>query len=59
MSSFDDYMMELSDQEQEQVKFECWYHSVIDDVAQLIVSNGYDLVMLDIMKAVDRIKNKE
>lgn len=59
MSSFDDYMMELSDKEQEQVKFECWYHSVIDDVAQLIVSNGYDLVMLDIMKAVDRIKNKE
>ena len=55
MFSFDDYILELTEQEQEQVRFECWYHSTIDDVAQLIVSNGYDSIMLDVQKAIDRI----
>lgn len=57
--SFDDYIDDLNDHEQELIKFECWYHSTIDDVAQMILSNGYDVVMLDIMKAVERIKNTQ
>lgn len=39
------------------VQFECWYHSVMDDVASLIRANGYDKVMLDIMTAVNRMEN--
>ena len=42
------------------LRFECWYHSVIDDVANLIRSNGYDKVMLDVQEALKRIEeNKE
>ncbi len=40
------------------LQFECWYHSVMDDVASLIRANGYDKVMLDIMTAVNRMENK-
>lgn len=51
-----DYMIEyMDDQEQELVKFECWYHSVVDDMASLIRSNGYDQVMYDVMCAVKRM----
>jgi hypothetical protein len=50
-----DYMIECMDeQEQELVRFECWYHSVIDDMAGLIRSNGYEQVMFDVMCAVQR-----
>lgn len=38
------------------LKFECWYHSVIDDVANLIRANGYDKVMLDVQEALKRIE---
>lgn len=41
------------------LKFECWYHSVMDDVASLIRANGYDKVMLDIMTAVNRMENRK
>ena len=42
------------------LRFECWYHSVIDDVANLIRANGYDKVMLDVQEALKRIEeNKE
>lgn len=47
-----DYM---DNQEQELVHFECWYHSVIDDMAGLIRANGYEQVMYDVMCAVKRI----
>ena len=51
-----DYMIEyMDDQEQELVKFECWYHSVVDDMASLIRSNGYDQVMYDVMCGVKRM----
>jgi hypothetical protein len=51
-----DYMIECMDeQEQELVRFECWYHSVIDDMAGLIRSNGYEQVMFDVMCAVKRM----
>ena len=47
-----DYM---DKQEQELIKFECWYHSVIDDMAGLIRVNGYEQVMFDVMCAVKRM----
>lgn len=51
-----DSMVELMDkQEQELVNFECWYHSVIDDMAGLIRANGYEQVMYDVMCAVQRM----
>jgi len=51
-----DSMIELMDkQEQELVNFECWYHSVIDDMAGLIRANGYEQVMYDVMQAVKRM----
>ncbi len=56
-----DSMIEYMDnQEQELVQFECWYHSVIDDMAGLIRANGYGQVMYDVMCAVQRMQeNKE
>lgn len=55
-----DSMIEFMDnQEQELVQFECWYHSVIDDIASLIRANGYDTVMFDVMCAVKRLENME
>ena len=51
-----DSMIEFMDkQEQELVHFECWYHSVIDDMAGLIRANGYEQVMYDVMCAVQRM----
>ena len=41
------------------LKFECWYHSVIDDVANLIQANGYDKVMMDIQAVLERLENKQ
>lgn len=55
-----DSLIEFMDnQEQELMNFECWYHSVIDDMASLIRANGYDTVMYDVMCAVKRMENKE
>jgi hypothetical protein len=55
-----DYMIECMDkQEQELVRFECWYHSVIDDMAGLIRSNGYEQVMFDVMCAVKRMQETQ
>jgi hypothetical protein len=47
---------EFDSQEQELMRFECWYHSVIDDMASLIRANGYDKVMFDVMCAVNRMQ---
>ena len=41
------------------LQFECWYHSVIDDVANLIRANGYDKVMLDVQEALKRIEDNQ
>jgi len=41
------------------LKFECWYHSVIDDIANLIRANGYDKVMLDVQEALKRIEDSK
>lgn len=55
-----DSMIEYMDnQEQELVHFECWYHSVIDDMAGLIRANGYEQVMFDVMCAVKRMSEDE
>ena len=51
-----DYM---DKQEQELIQFECWYHSVIDDMAGLIRANGYEQVMYDVMCAVKRMSEDE
>lgn len=47
----------MNNNDDDVLQFECWYHSVIDDVANLIRANGYDKVMLDIMTAVNRMEN--
>jgi hypothetical protein len=44
----------MDEQEQELLKFECWYHSVIDDMTSLVCVNGYEQVMYDVMCAVQR-----
>ena len=55
-----DSMIDYMDsQEQELVHFECWYHSVIDDMAGLIRANGYEQVMYDVMCAVKRMSEDE
>jgi hypothetical protein len=55
-----EYMVEYMDnQEQEMVKFECWYHSVVDDMASLIKTNGYEQVMYDVMCAVQRMQESK
>lgn len=59
MSKFKDYMEELDAQEQEQMAFECFYWSVVNDVAMLIKDNGYNEVLKDILDTVDRIIDKQ
>ncbi len=49
----------MDNQEQELVQFECWYHSVVDDMAGLIRANGYEQVMYDVMQAVKRMEAQE
>lgn len=41
------------------LRFECWYHSVIDDFANLIQANGYDKVMLDVQETLKRIEGNK
>lgn len=64
LNKVDDMSIDMMDFDEEcgqddVLQFECWYHSVMDDVASLIRANGYDKVMLDIMTAVNRMENKE
>jgi len=55
-----DMLDDVEAQDYELMRFECWYHSVIDDLASLIRSNGYDTIMLDVMQAVERMsKDKQ
>ena len=54
-----DMMDDVEAQDYELMRFECWYHSVIDDLASLIRSNGYDTVMLDVKQAVERMSKDE
>jgi hypothetical protein len=54
-----DMMEDMDSQEQELMHFECWYHSVIDDMAGLIRANGYEQVMYDVMCAVNRMKETQ
>jgi hypothetical protein len=50
---------EQDQQDYELMEFECWYHSVIDDLAGLIRANGYDKVMFDVMCAVKRMSESQ
>lgn len=40
------------DHELDVVKYECWYWSVIDSMADLIMNNGRDKVMADVAETV-------
>jgi hypothetical protein len=51
--------IDMMNTEDDVLQFECWYHSVMDDVASLIRANGYDKIMFDIQCAVERMENKE
>jgi hypothetical protein len=55
MSEVYEDMMDIDDV----LQAECWYHSVIDDVASLIRANGYDQIMYDVMCAVKRMENSQ
>ena len=47
--------IDMMNNEDDVLQFECWYHSVMDDVASLIRANGYDKIMYDIQCAVERM----
>jgi hypothetical protein len=49
-------MMNIED---DVLQAECWYHSVIDDVASLIRANGYDKIMYDIECALKRMEEQK
>jgi hypothetical protein len=51
--------IDMMDIEDDVLHAECWYHSVIDDVASLIRANGYDQIMYDVMRAVERMENRQ
>ena len=52
-------MLDYEQMEDDVVRFECWYYSVVDDVANLIRSNGYDKVMLDVHHVLERLELKD
>ena len=52
-------MLDYEQMEDDVLRFECWYHSVVDDVANLIRSNGYDKVMLDVHHVLERLELKD
>ena len=45
-------MMIDDDIDMDVVKYECWYWSVIDSMADLILNNGRDRVMADVSDVV-------
>lgn len=45
-------MMIDDDVDMDVVKYECWYWSVIDSMADLILNNGRDRVMADVADVV-------
>ena len=42
----------VDDDDMDIVKYECWYWSVIDSMADLIMNNGRDKVMADVAETV-------
>lgn len=42
----------IDDNELDVLKYECWYWSVIDSMADLIMNNGRDRVMADVTDVV-------
>jgi hypothetical protein len=45
-------LMVDDDDDMDVVKYECWYWSVIDSMADLIMNNGRDKVMADVAETV-------
>lgn len=56
MSELYEDMLDMGD---DVLHAECWYHSVMDDVASLIRANGYDQIMYDISCAVARMEQRQ
>ena len=42
------------DDDMDVVQYECWYWSVIDSMAELVMNNGRDRVMADVAETVLR-----
>ena len=42
----------IDDDDLDVVQYECWYWSVIDSMADLIMNNGRDRVMADVAETV-------
>jgi len=42
----------MDDDDLDVVQYECWYWSVIDSMADLIMNNGRDRVMADVAETV-------
>ena len=45
-------MIDNDDIDMDVVQYECWYWSVIDSMADLIMNNGRDRVMADVAETV-------
>ena len=45
-------MMNDDDLDMDLVQYECWYWSVIDSMAELVMNNGRDKVMSHVAEAV-------
>jgi hypothetical protein len=45
-------MMNDDDVDMDLVQYECWYWSVIDSMAELVMNNGRDKVMSHVAEAV-------
>jgi hypothetical protein len=45
-------MIDNDDVDMDVVQYECWYWSVIDSMADLIMNNGRDRVMADVAETV-------
>ena len=40
------------DMDDEALKYECWYWSTVQDMAELLIANGRDKVMADVTEVV-------
>ena len=49
MSNYD---MDINDMDDEALKYECWYWSTVQDMAELLIANGRDKVMADVTEVV-------
>jgi hypothetical protein len=48
----EDDLIGCDDEDLDMVQYECWYWSVIDSMAELVMNNGRDKVMSHVAEAV-------